>query len=99
MLSAQRALLGAVTDNLFAIAIGRIEDESALLYAYFIGEPSSEDRDNIFDVAAEMTGDFYAPTNVEARFFDVTHLSEIDTLEFVAFAKARTDATEHLRFV
>ena len=79
-LSLLRALVGAVTPNLFAVTAG-IVSSTIIIHAYFDGSVSEDDEVNISSIAAEVTADYPEDIAVQECCF-----SKLDTpLEMLDF--------------
>jgi hypothetical protein len=86
--SIQRALLGEVTDALYAVTLGK-QDGILSIHAYYDGQPSEEDEERMQVVATEVLADFRdgEVRELEVRFFD-RHIDEPTRLGLWGFRKA-----------
>lgn len=84
-LSIQRALLGEVTNQLFAVTAG-VNSQTIQIVAYFSGKFTDDDIENIQCVGTEVIADF-----PDGFFIDEVCLSlnenELQMLDFWAFMK------------
>jgi hypothetical protein len=73
ILSFQRALLGAVTDNLYAVAASISDDERRLrVVGYYLGDPYAKDEWEALSVAiTEVCADYADLLIEEDRYVDV----------------------------
>lgn len=85
-LSIQRALIGEVTDKLFAVTVG-IEEKNVKINAYFSGEVSEDDRERISVVATEVAADLPEGYMVEDESVS-SDTSPLKCLDFWAFKRA-----------
>jgi hypothetical protein len=99
MLSVQRALLGAVTDRLFAVTAGWSREDAIVIDAYFIGEPSAEDIEDMGAVSAEVVADFPYVMHIQEHCVDALIDGKAKMLDLWSFRRARTPATDRVRFV
>ncbi|RYY87039.1 MAG: hypothetical protein EOO15_13015 [Chitinophagaceae bacterium] len=77
LLSAQRALLGAVTQHLRAVTIG-YDEKGCTLRGYFDAGASDEEKE-LLDVAmTEMVADF---PNIERWEFEAVDRAELEEME------------------
>ena len=84
-LSLQRALLGAVTGNLYAVTCGAEEDR-VCIHVYFYSQPSEEEVECISVVASEVTSDLSAGFMVDEQCFDATE-QQPKMLDFWVFMR------------
>jgi hypothetical protein len=72
-LSFQRALLGAITDNLYAVTAWISDDEKHLsVVGYYLGDPNANDEWEVLSVAiTEVCADYPDVLLDEERYVDV----------------------------
>ena len=87
MISIQRALLGAITDNLVAVTCG-FEGTQIRIKAYFTSEPSEQEIEEIQCVGTEVIADFPAPYTIEESCSVVPPDGRLEKLDFTAFLRA-----------
>jgi hypothetical protein len=104
MLSVQGALLGAVTDNLFAVTAGWTVRGGIVIRGYYYGEPTDEDRDVLQVAGTEIAADFWHELGnieetggIEEQFVDASDLTVLEDVGFWALIKARMP-NENARF-
>ncbi|HEX8550856.1 MAG TPA: hypothetical protein VF681_04810 [Abditibacteriaceae bacterium] len=89
-LSLQKALLGAITDNLYAVTAG-FEGQWIRIDAYFTGDITAEDRDSISVAATEVIADFATDFMIDERCYSLLEHNSLKTLDFWAFLRQREE--------
>lgn len=82
----QRALIGEVTENLFAVTAG-LQGEWIRIVAYFRGPVSEADVERIATVASEVIGDFPDGYKIEETALSLDD-EDPKCLNFWAFKRA-----------
>ena len=85
-LSAQRALLGSITDSLRAVSIDVVE-EKIYYRCIFKREPTENERDLLSVAATEVIADFSALHKIEEEYLVVTETEKIFHLKYLVFLK------------
>lgn len=85
-LSLQRALLGEVTNKLFAVTAG-LTDSCITVAAYYDGEPNDDDREQMEVVATEVVADFPEANDIRVEVYNKRR-KRPEMLDFWAFYKA-----------
>lgn len=85
-LSLQRALLGEVTNKLFAVTAGRA-GSCITIAAYYDGPPSDDDKEQMEAVATEVVADFPDVNDIRVEVYNRKHKKPA-MLDFWAFFKA-----------
>lgn len=98
MLSVQRALLGEVSDALFAVGVEFRSGERILIDAYFIGPPSAADIMNLDSVGGEVASDF-PDVLVDVQKSDALTAAGVHMRDAWAFLRAGDDVTGSVRFI
>ena len=96
MISIQRALLGEVGDNLFAVTVGYRADTGIDIDSYFIGPVSEQDWLGMSSVSAEVCADFPGVRRVESNVFNALELGETRMRDFWAFQRRRDSRTNDI---
>lgn len=68
LLSAQRAMLGALTPNMQAITIS-YKDMPVILRVYFKTQPSQDECELIKEITSEIVADFEEITDIKEEYF------------------------------
>lgn len=87
-LSVQRALLGEVTDRLFAVTCG-IDGKCVHIRAYFCGKVTPDDIERVSFLGAEVIADFPEQYKIEECTLSADD-SEPEMLDFWAFLKEKS---------
>jgi hypothetical protein len=90
MVSIQRALLGAVGDDLIAVTCGLAGTEIRI-NAYFSSQPSEESVEEIASVATEVIADFSEPYTIREMCYAIPPDHRLEGLDFIAFLRAGHD--------
>lgn len=85
MLSIQRALVGVVTPNLYAVTAG-ITNNTARIDAFFYGFVTEHDLESIQVAASEVASDLPEHINVEENCFSRQN-TPAEVLDFWAFKR------------
>lgn len=87
-LSAQRALLGTITENMRAITL-QSKNDRLLLRVIFYENPSEDEKDLLGDITAEILADFNEINHVSEEFIvDANSLfKNLECLDFWAYAR------------
>lgn len=85
-LSVQRALVGAVTENLAALTAGLAGSEIRLIATFFTG-PSDDDREYVECAATEVIADFPSPYTIATEYRSLEE-GRPRQLDFWAFLRA-----------
>ena len=84
--SSQRALVGIITEKLFAVTVG-VQDDYVKIVAYFYAEVNNEDAETINVVGSEVAADL--PENFKVDDFSLSMIEhEPQCLDFWAFKRA-----------
>lgn len=89
--SIQRALLGEVTDDLYAVTCDIDSDKRIHIIAYFDGPVTEEGWDAINSVGGEVIADFPDDYRIEETCLDANQI-EPRCLDFWAFRRKRQPA-------
>ena len=94
-LSIQRALIDAVTDDLYAVTCGIDGDNCVHIVSYFDGSVSDEGWDAMNAAAGEVIADFPENFRLEERYMDATQAQPI-CLDFWAFRRKRKPINKNM---
>ncbi len=86
-LSIQRALLGAVTENLIAVTAA-VKDSKIFIRAYFDKAATESELENISVVGGEVISDFPESFGIEEQVIFASRTDEMEMLDFWAFFRA-----------
>jgi len=84
-LSLQRALLGAISANVYAVGAAIVESKIVISAVYYL-PPSEDEQEDFSVVASEVISDFSAPYTIDTEWY-VMPESEPNTLDFWAFMR------------
>ena len=87
LISAQRALLGAVPSTLRAVSLG-VEGQTIVFRAVFEPGASEDDRELLSVAATEVLADFPAPWTIREEFIDLSAVDSSQNLPLKVFARA-----------
>lgn len=94
-LSIQRALIDAVTDELYAVTCGIDESNCIHIVSYFDGPFSDEGWDAMSTAAGEVIADFPENFRLEEMHIDATQAQPV-CLDFWAFRRKRKPINKNL---
>jgi len=96
LLSVQRALLGAVSSSLRAVACAW-HDEQIILRFVFDGSISDADEESMHIVASEVIADFHAPATIDEQIIRSDYPSNLNDHALESWAYIRKEpATNHV---